>query len=313
MVPAARNAVSIDSRRAIDPDEDALMKAPEAFLRLLLKQISFPRTLRTKEGHLRLWVSPGCDWRFLRPDWQRAGYAELLEVAQTWVRSGMNVWDIGANVGVFTFAALQRVGRNGSVTAIEPDPTLSSMIAHSRHANLRRDGLNPNGPKVLTLAFNDAEGVLDLVVPINGSARNHLASVAGNAADGEYDRRATVALTADWLLLHLGRPDFIKIDVEGAEVSLLRGAREVLAKARPMIYIEVNEENTRAVTALLSEHDYCLFDYSDGGWNATERCAFNTLAVAAERLHEHPSLQGRADFAGKRGAQPDRVAESALR
>jgi FkbM family methyltransferase len=289
------------------------MRSLEQVLRPLLKRISFPRTLRMKGGRLRLWVSPGSDWRFLRPDWQHAGYSELVDVAETWVRSGMRVWDIGANVGVFTFAALQRVGKEGSVTAIEPDPTLSAMIAHSRHANLRREGLNPHGPKVLTLALNDVQGVLDLVIPINGSARNHLASVTGNSADGEYDRRATVALTADWLQQHVGRPDFIKIDVEGAEVSLLHGAAEVLSKARPLVYIEVNEENTEAVTRLLGTHRYLLFDYAGGSWKPTERCAFNTLAVPAERLDEHPSLPRRTGAAAKREAQPERVAQTEAR
>ena len=83
---------------------------------------------------------------------------------------------------------------------------------------------------------------------------------------------------------HFPGPDLLKIDVEGAEMLVLAGAEQILTHKRPVVYIEVGEEQAGAVTALLHRHAYVLFD-GDGDLDAKiNRCTFNTLAMPRETL-----------------------------
>ena len=93
-------------------------------------------------------------------------------------------------------------------------------------------------------------------------------------------------LTLDTLLDYFSYPTFLKIDVEGAEALVLKGAKRLLSEIRPTIYIEVGSEHDKAVTKILIESDYALFD---GSLPIREQkpatsCAFNTIAVPHESL-----------------------------
>jgi len=90
----------------------------------------------------------------------------------------------------------------------------------------------------------------------------------------------------DELLAAVGEPDFIKIDVEGAEASVLQGGSKVLRDARPGIYLEVGQESGGQVAELLHAADYLLLDPSRavGADAVIPRCRFNTLALPRERV-----------------------------
>jgi hypothetical protein len=74
-------------------------------------------------------------------------------------------------------------------------------------------------------------------------------------------------------------PDTLKIDVEGAELAVLRGATRILAEARPKIICEVSRHNVDAANEIL--HDYTLFD-GDTGEPATT-ATWNTVAIPRAR------------------------------
>jgi hypothetical protein len=61
-------------------------------------------------------------------------------------------------------------------------------------------------------------------------------------------------------------PDFIKIDVEGAELSVLEGARETLSKTRPTMLIEIGSEKLQGVQEYLSKYEYVLRHTSDSNY-----------------------------------------------
>ena len=88
-------------------------------------------------------------------------------------------------------------------------------------------------------------------------------------------------LPLDTLLDALPPPTFVKIDVEGAELAVLRGAERLLREVRPSVYIEVDEASAEAVFALFMRHDYAAFDPANdlGDDRPLDRCIENTLFV----------------------------------
>ncbi len=76
-------------------------------------------------------------------------------------------------------------------------------------------------------------------------------------------------------------PSFIKIDVEGAEQTVLEGARKLLEQFRPKLYIEVGAQHVDGVSELLQSFDYQFFNGARAlsGQQPRSRCVFNTLAI----------------------------------
>jgi FkbM family methyltransferase len=186
----------------------------------------------------------------------------LINAAADHVATGMQVWDIGANVGLFSVAAATRADR---VIAVEPDAWLVRLLRRSAAANDRIE--------VVEAAVAAEAGSRELIIAKRSRSTNHLAGY-GSTQTGGTRRAATVRTTTlDELAERYGMPDLVKIDVEGAEAEVLAGGPKVLA-ARPTIIIEVADESADAVGALLAGYD--LTDLETG--EPTVRPAYNTLA-----------------------------------
>ncbi|RXG85989.1 FkbM family methyltransferase [Bradyrhizobium vignae] len=245
-------------------------------LRQALRGRVFRRTLPAKYGGSSFYVAPESQLKYLRPG--IAGFdLLLLEWAAEFVQLRSKVWDIGANVGVFTFAAAG-FARKGAVLALEPDPFLA-------HTLVRSCSLPTNSSfnvEVLAAAISSELGVATLEIARGGRASNALSQFAGDRSQFK-GREATVnvpTLTLDWLLDRFGRPDLVKIDVEGAECAVLAGAEALLSAARPKIIIETDENSKNEVTSILQRHNYALYDAESGAPRTEVPCAtFNTLAI----------------------------------
>lgn len=255
----------------------------ELAVRRMLKRTEFTRKLPDEFGGHSLRVSAGSDWRFAKPSWHKF-YDDLFYIVRNFVRSGEVCWDIGANCGVFSFTAAYKVGGKGQLVAVEADPMLAAMLYRSR----RYLPADVSGRmSILPIAVSSEMAILDLVIPINGSARNHLSSVAGNEAWGEYDRRKCISVTGDWLLQHVPPPDFIKLDIEGAEMAFMKGAARILSEVRPGFYIETSLNNIDEATALFESAGYHLFALADGQLKRVDKCAFNTITIPKEKTERY--------------------------
>jgi FkbM family methyltransferase len=141
------------------------------------------------------------------------------------VQPGMRVVDIGANLGYYTVLFGQRVGEHGRVLAFEPDPFNRDLLERS----VRDNGLDSR-VTIERAAVTDLVGTCTLHIDSNYrglhslSSRNRLSS--GEAAID------VPAVTLDAALADFGEPDFIKIDAQGAEGAILRGASKTLGSAR---------------------------------------------------------------------------------
>jgi FkbM family methyltransferase len=135
-------------------------------------------------------------------------------------------YDVGANIGFFSTLAARLVGETGSVYAFEPHPT--SCAAAQRNAEL-------NGFATVTVvpaAVSNVEGPMTLSLA-DISARHHLGTEAGIEVDvvtlDHWRRRASAP-----------PPTLVMIDVEGSELAVLDGMREILAAHQPVVCCEVH-------------------------------------------------------------------------
>jgi FkbM family methyltransferase len=142
------------------------------------------------------------------------------EALVTAVRPGDVVWDIGANVGLYTEQFCQWVGRDGFVVAFEPGVEACASI-HERIPNC-----------AWLLVENAALGETDTtgrLVIAEGSVDNHVATDADTAA-GDANSIPVVISRGETVRNRLGRtPNVVKVDVEGFEEEVLLGMGEVLA------------------------------------------------------------------------------------
>jgi FkbM family methyltransferase len=237
------------------------------------------RRLPAELGGHALFVSPDAALKLWRRDLRQTDPL-LLGLAAELVRPGDTVWDVGANVGLFAFAAAFAAGPSGRVTAVEADDWLAGLVRRSALAA---------GPvyapvDVLAAAVADRAGIAELCIASRGRAGNHLRTVAGSTqTGGSRETRHVVAVTLDSLLDAFPPPRLLKIDVEGAEALCLRGAERLLAEIRPLLVCEVAAENAAEVGARLRWHGYTLFDAALPADRRSPLAspAWNTLALPA--------------------------------
>lgn len=255
-------------------------------LRSLLERISrnlvLKRKLPAEFGGARLLVSPGSALSLWRRD---AGRADpmLLRAAREHLRPGDCAWDIGANVGLFTFAAAALSGPGGRVLAVEADTWLVGLLRRS--ANL--PGNRALGVDVLPAAVSDRLDVARLNIAARGRAASFLEGAAGSSQTGGVREVQLVpTVTLDWLAERFPAPRMVKIDVEGAELAVLRGAARLLAECRPVLLCEIFDRNRREVDALLRDQGYRLFDADLPleSRRPLEVSVANTLAYPPERV-----------------------------
>jgi len=160
------------------------------------------------------------------------------------IKDGDVVLDVGANRGDFTVLFSHVVGRRGSIHAFEPVPPTFSLLS-GRVAQECRAGnvvLNPFG-------LGETRGKFEMQVPAGDFAQASLRThEAGSwSKSGRQTFQCEVRTLDEYVrekgLDHL---DFVKLDVEGAELPALRGAQGCLAQFRPTIQLEFCAPWTKA-------------------------------------------------------------------
>lgn len=251
-----------------------------SLLEWMSRGVVFKRRMPVEFGRRELFVSPDASLKYWRTNLWKVDPV-LLNAARLLVSRNDVVWDIGANVGLFSIAASELAGAHGRVFAVEPDPWLSELLRKSAGLNVAR-----GAPiKVLSVAVMQAPGIAELKIARRGRAANFIEGREPSTQTGGVRATVTVPTASlDWLLDWWPAPDVLKIDVEGAEASVLQGAVRLLEGARPKILCEVSAANCEAVTAALKSARYLLHDAAafQPGAKPLDRCAWNTLAIPAD-------------------------------
>jgi FkbM family methyltransferase len=245
------------------PQWACLLRYSGSVFRRILKNLShgvvLKRRLPQEFGSVPLFVSPDSALGYWRREISKVD-PFLLSMVRELVRPNMTVWDIGANVGLFSFAA---ASLGAQVLAVEADTWLANLM----HRSVL---LNKLPVTILPAAVSDRQGISRLRLSNEGRASNSL------LGDGENTRTVTT-VTLDSLLEYFAAPQVLKIDVEGMEYAVLSGARNVL-QARPSIFFEVTEHHAE-VGELLRKAEYQFFAARASNREPLARPSWDTLAV----------------------------------
>lgn len=170
---------------------------------------------------------------------------------------GSVVYDIGANYGLFGWQALKLVGPQGRVVFFEPNPAVAECLRANLAANQVQNAL------LVEKAVSDGVGLVDLLVPPR--RQSGLATIeTGDEAAQDWRRCAVETTSVDCFRRESGlAPALLKLDVEGHELSVLRGAEETLQACHPVIMLEMDilakdpaGEAAKKILALLARHGY---------------------------------------------------------
>jgi FkbM family methyltransferase len=225
-----------------------------ATLEKISRNVVFKRHLPPENGDCSVFVTPEAGLRYWRPDFSMVD-KPLLDICAEIVRPGCVVWDIGANVGLFSFSAAGLAGPTGKVYAIEPDTFLVALLRKSAHAN-------PDAApvEVLPIALAERVGFERFIIAERSRAASHLRGHGSSQAGGMRESQTVVVVTLDWLALQVSPPNIVKIDSEGAEARILSAGGQMLSRHRPIVICEVMAENSAAVTSILRTAKYAIFD-----------------------------------------------------
>jgi FkbM family methyltransferase len=163
-------------------------------------------------------------------------------LADAYPRSGRLFVDVGANVGQWTKPLAVNYER---VIAIEPDPRACAQL----ETNL------PKNVRVMRKAVWSTEGVHTLNI---FSSTRHGSIVRETADEQSGPRQGHLEVETITLdSLNLEGVDFVKVDTEGAEYEILKGAIQTLKRSHPKLLIEIhNKENGEAIPQFLSSLGY---------------------------------------------------------
>jgi FkbM family methyltransferase len=232
LVPARRHRVSRVSRLASSMVLGYLRQSPFERGKWRLMRLVGPSLLVELEPGL--YIRP-LGLSALERELVRTGThePETIQAFAELLAPGMTVIDLGANIGQYTLVAARRVGPQGRVHAFEPTP---SLAAHVRR-NLELNAFD--NATVHAAAVSDARGRAKLQV-VETSEPNMNSIVRDIPANGEL---VVPTVTLDEFAAEhaVGPVGVIKIDIEGAEMKALRGARGLLtAGDSPILVLELN-------------------------------------------------------------------------
>jgi FkbM family methyltransferase len=242
-------------------------------------------TISLSKWDVRLYLPP--QWRgvtkhiyILRED-----YEPDLAYVRASLSSGQVFVDVGACYGLYTIVAGTRVERSGCVLAFEPMAGSFAVLQR----NIRLNALGNVLPFRVALSDRAATSYL-----------NHDAPgcdwLGPQGARAVAEQAATIPLDTILEENGIGRVDMIKIDVEGSEELVLRGAVRTLTTARPVIIFEVTDWNAPRVGLakkgawdVLETLGYQFFTVTEQGdlhrveWPPFDKPVGNVVAVATPR------------------------------
>lgn len=226
-----------------------------------------------------------------------AGNYEIRErrFVERFLKKGMTVFDIGAHHGFYTLLASKKVGNEGLVIAFEPSPReRKRLVLHVKLNCCRNVTVEPfalsgvSGKSKMYIVQGRDTGCNSLHMPIVNEQVKEI-EVDSTTLDNYIERN------------NISTIDFIKLDVEGAELEILKGSKKLLsAKSRPVILCEVDEYREKPwgysekdLLGFLGNYNYKWFGINSKGFlvSKEQKESWNLVAVPEERDEEVGTLK----------------------
>ena len=224
----------------------------------------------------RLVIPPACYIRYRYAREMRRGEKEI-HLVPFLARKDRISLDVGANKGVYAYAML---AHSAAVHAFEPNPKVFAVLQQWAKDRVQ----------LHQVALSSTSGSADLLVPkTKAGYSNQGASLSAVKVKGEHGTVRIDAVRLDEL--EMPPIGFIKIDVEGFELAVLKGAAETLRRDRPNLLIEIEETHTAApLPEMIAE--VCAYGYRCLALQRGTLSVFERLDVEAH--HRQP--RSREDY-----------------
>ncbi|HLK06209.1 MAG TPA: FkbM family methyltransferase [Candidatus Acidoferrum sp.] len=256
----------------------------------------FPLPIRLPFGSRWIARNTVLDQRILNGAFEEdeVGFVQRL------LRPGQTVLDVGAHHGFYSLLFSKCVGPSGKIFAFEPSPGEREKLKFHLKLN------SCSNVRVEVNALGSAVDDLDLYV-VKG-VEDSCNSLRPPAVTDPTEKVRVHVSTLDEFLnsRSLTEVDFVKVDIEGAELDFLRGARKIFSLSkRPVFMMEISDVRTgpwgykaQEILNFLQEKNYLWFEIQESGTLSladTSRGAYdaNYAAIPRERASEFASLQKR--------------------
>ncbi len=221
-----------------------------------------------------------------------------LERLRPYMVDGTTLIDIGAHAGSWTVPMSQEAGESGHVVAIEALPYYAASLRSLRRL------LRLSNTRIINVAVGSEPGQADLVwKDASGASLTGMIHLAAVDEVNAEPISVTVCRLDD-LLRHLGSTQtvsFIKIDVEGAELSVLEGAESTIQTHLPVVYLEAEERwlsrygrSLADIWAFFGLHQYSLYVLDESGLVAISEAGYRSDSCVPNNLVALPSHLARS-------------------
>ena len=171
-----------------------------------------------------------------------------IELFRQFVRPGMVVVEVGANIGAHSVFLAQQVGPTGHLLVFEPQRIVFQTLC----ANLALNSIS--NTRAWQAAVGNAAG--EIIVPMLDPRSEH--NFGGLGLGGHLMGERVPVMTLD--SLNLQQCHLLKIDVEGMEQQVLEGGRELIARCQPILYVENDRrEKAAALIRLIDALGYHMY------------------------------------------------------
>lgn len=214
------------------------------------------------------------------------GYHEhiITAICARYIQPATTVFDLGANFGQFTLLAAHLAGPAGHVLAFEPNPVVFQRLQE----NVALNGFN-NQVACYQTAVSDSQGTTTFYTsPDSNTGTSSLVESAVTQFHQASELRPIEVelVQLDSYANHITSPvSLIKMDIQGAELPALHGAREILTHYKPTLVLEVDPVTSqefgyhpRDVGAFLNELGYKIFAVPVRPWHKLELLDWSTLS-----------------------------------
>ncbi len=179
-----------------------------------------------------------------------------IEKSQTifwnnYLKPGMIVFDVGANIGYYSLMTAKRIGSNGRVYAFEPVTLTFRELTKNIQLN-RFSNILPQ-----KIALSNIQGLAEIF-----TANQSNTGTSGFSEQSNFSgiKETVDTIEGDKFIYsnNISRLDVIKIDVEGAELKVLGGLKDALKRFRPLVLIEINRKLLQKFDASPEQVYLCL-------------------------------------------------------